>query len=208
MITREELQRPRTVGELRDFLNGTFAAIKADPAACSVARERKGLYKPLIEELWPLSWYFAAKYAGTDCKLMLKVGNQGFDAVVMQGEDSVEWMEVCWPIDGQRRAEVVRLLNERGHGPIEVYDNPLERLREVFARTIAGAQKKAVRDYRAEGHSSLALVVDLLPYYHADIPAHREEVRALAAELGDLQYKVEQVALLLSPSQEVIMIKN
>src|SRR5438094_7640286 len=140
MVTEEDLQRPRTTRELQGFLHQTFAAIGADPEARKAARARKGLYKKLIEELWPLSWYFAAKYADTDCKLMLRVGNQGFDAVVLGTEGTpVEWMEVCWPIDGQKHAAVVRLLNERGYGPVEVYDAHLEKLREVFVRTVKGA---------------------------------------------------------------------
>lgn len=209
MVTEEDLEKPRTAKELSSYLEKLFAAIRRDQSARQSARARKGLYKPLIEELWPISWYFASKYAGSLFRLKLELGNQGFDAVVLdESATPVEWIEASWPIDGHKHAETVRLLNERGHGPVEVYNNPINKLKEVFQFTLAGAQKKAVRDYHFEGHSTLALVVDLLPYYHADDPAHRYEVDQLVEKLSQLEYRVSDVVLLLAHSREVLNVRS
>lgn len=208
MITEEELQTPRTANELSSYLNKLFAAIKEDQAARQAARARRGLYKPLIEELWPISWYFQRKYADHHFRLKLELGNQGFDAVILDEQSSpVEWVEASWPIDGHKHAQIVRLLNERGYGPSEVYDDPTEKLREVFRLTVAGAQKKAVRDYRFDGHSTLVLVTDLAPYYHEDDPEHHREIDGLVEQLSRLEYRVADVVLLLAHSGEVIDVR-
>ncbi|MFZ5564094.1 MAG: hypothetical protein ACOZBW_08565 [Thermodesulfobacteriota bacterium] len=209
MITKEELQTPRTVEELSIYLDELFAEIREDQAARQAARAGKGLYKPLMEELWPISWYFTRKYAGSFFRLKLELGNQGFDAVVLDEHACpVEWVEVSWPMDGHKHAGIVRLLNERGRGPIEVYDNPIEKLREVFEFTIAGAQKKAIRDYNFKRPSTLALVVDLLPYYRADVPEHHRAVMQLIKRLSQLEYRVSKVVLLLAHSQEVFDVRS
>lgn len=209
-MTKENLQRPRTAKELREFLDQTFEAIRQDKNARNSARARKGLYKPLIEELWPLSWYFENKYRDhPDYRLKLQLGNQGFDAIVLdeQGEE-IERMEATWPIDGHKHAETVRLLNEKGHAPSEVYNDPLVKLREVFEHTLRGAKKKAIRDYKMiKGHSSLVLVVDPVPYYHPEISEHRSEVERFVTDLSAIEYQVDEVVLLLPSSREVMKIK-
>lgn len=208
ILTQAELERPRTTKELREFLDQTFDAIRQDKNARKNARARKGLYKRLIEELWPLSWYFQNKYPDPGYRLKLQLGNQGFDAVVLDDQDTeIERMEASWPIDGNKHVATVRLLNETGCGPSEIYDDHLYKLRQVFQQTIGGAKKKAVRNYTVKGHSSLVIIVDPFPYYHADIPEHRAEVEGLVKHLSNIEYLVDEVVVLLSPTWEVMKIK-
>src|SRR3989344_2833524 len=210
IVTQENLQQPRTVEELREFLVKTFNTIRQDKSARKNARARKGLYKRLIEELWPLSWYFEKKYSGSGYRIQHQLGNQGFDAIVLDEHGAeVERLEVSWPIDGHKHAETVRLLNERGHGPSEIYDDPREKLRELFKYTLDGAKKKAIRDYKTiKGRSSLVLVVDPVPYYHPEIPEHQEEVEELVADLSIIQYRVDEVFLVFPSLQEVIQVNS
>jgi hypothetical protein len=209
IVTKENIQCSRTARELREFLDHTFDAVRQDKSARENARSRKGLYKRLIEELWPLSLYFEKKYGGSDCRLKLQIGNQGFDALVLDEQGAeIERIEVSWPIDGHKHAETVRLLNERGHGPFEIYKDPCEKLRELFQRTLEGAKKKAVRDYKTvKGRSSLVLVVDPIPYYHPEIYEHRMEVDKLVTELSTINYQVDDVILLFPSSKEVVKVK-
>ena len=205
LVTEKDLEKPRTAKELTSYLEELFAAIQENQSERQSARTRKGLYKPLMEELWPISWYFTRKYASSAFRLKLELGNQGFDAVVFDEAGApVERIEVTWPIDGHKHFEAMRLLNERGYGLVEIYDDPLDKLKDVIELTLAGAQKKAVREYRFEGHSTLALVVDVSLYYHPDDPTHCNEINRLVNKLSQLKYHVDNVVLLLAHSREII----
>jgi hypothetical protein len=206
IFTQEDLQLPRSVSELNEFLAMIFEKIQLDNEVKKMARERRGLYKPLIEELWPLSNYFRKTYFEEGYRLAPQIGNQGFDAIIRDAQGTqVEQIEVSWPIDGHKHAEVVRLLNEKGRGPIEVFD-PLQKLEELFRLVLSGAQKKAARDYKTQGLSSLVLVVSLFPYFFQDIPEHQMAFKNFVRNLSGIKYQVDKVVLLISTSWEVITI--
>jgi len=139
--------------------------------------------------LWPLSWYFERRYCGTSFRLKLELGNQPFDAKILNVKDeTVECVEVTWPIDGQKHAAIVGQLKRKGYGGFEAYENPLEKIREVSDFTILGARKKSTRDYRSDAYSTLALIVDLVPYYNPEEYSHRRELAWLVDELSKINW--------------------
>lgn len=207
MLTREALQVPRAPKQLSLYLAEVFTSIRRNTSARHAAQSRKGLYKQLIEELWPISWYFERKYYDTSFRLKLKLGNQPFDAEIIDDRNQlVEQIEISWPINGRRHAGIVEELNRKGYGGFETYEDPLEKIREVFEFTITGAHKKAVRDYRSEMQSTLALIVDLSPYYDRENDAHQYELERLTAALSEITYRVNNVVLLVANTRKVMML--
>ena len=61
MITDEELEKLRSPKEFYKFVNDTFYQLKNSEER-KIARKKKGNYKELIQELYPLSIFLLDQY--------------------------------------------------------------------------------------------------------------------------------------------------
>jgi hypothetical protein len=209
MISKQELQKPRTTSQLQQYVNKVFSDIRTDPYVLKEARLKKGLFKKLVEELYPLSIFSIFKYPDDGAICEFKIGNQGYDAIatkISNGEK--EYIEITWPIDGHRQAQVSRLLNDRRYTELEISDDFSKERKETIDRVLGVAKNKALKDYTFPGRSSLIFLIDVFPYFYLDNRQHCLEIEYLMYELTQIDFRVDSVYLILMPYKRVVPIEE
>jgi hypothetical protein len=82
-LSPEEIQTPRVAADLYTWVLDRIESIKATPHGKSAIRFRKGLCKPLIEELLPLGLLCECYFERSpEVTVELVLGNQNYDAKV------------------------------------------------------------------------------------------------------------------------------
>ena len=96
------------------------------------------------------------------CNQALVPGTPGRDAVVTDRNTGSEHsVEITWPIDGRHVIGQAKQMNKRGYTNLQIWDyDDLSRQQSAVARTIEIAHKKALRDYRCPGGSTIIFVFD------------------------------------------------
>jgi hypothetical protein len=210
MVTMEDLQRPRTADELKQYVTQLFEAIRQDEEIVKIARLRRGLYKRLIEEIYPFSIYCYWRFKDRDDLCEIMIGNQGYDGIIRNPSSGErEYVEITWPIDGHKAIATARLLNEKGHTDIEIRDviDDSER-QSIINRVIKKAREKALKDYTSQNNSSLIILVDIYPHFRLDFPQHQQEMANLVEQLRGIPFKVKSVYLVLMPIERIITITD
>ena len=208
MVTKEDLQEKRTPNDLCEFVETTFATIKSDKETKEIARLKKGLYKELIEEVYPFSIFCKLKYNGYEVLCGPVIGNQGYDAIIESSSGTqLEIVELTWPIDGQKQHFQSVQLNVKGYSDTEVWDyNDDSKRKELIERIIKTAEGKALKDYETEEGASLVFVLNIAPYFGMTEVENKEDIELLKTKLKAIKFKVNSVYLLLLPIEELIEI--
>jgi hypothetical protein len=196
ILKQEELEQPRRPSELRRYVSFLFEEIRRSDEAKKQTRLRKGLFKYLIGEIYPLSVFAGWRYPEDNVLCVPKIGNQGYDATITNAVGRlVEEIEITWPVDGQLKNCRARCLNERGFTNGEVGD-PKEGRVAMKSRIFEAVGNKAKKDY---GSASLVAVLDLWPDFFLDQADSQEDVINLVDQLRGLKYKARSVYLILFP---------
>jgi hypothetical protein len=81
MITRKDIEKPRTPRGLRQFVCYRKEKVRAMTSERHAAIQRKGIYNVFIKEIIPLSIFALKAYSNTH-RVEPILGNQGYDAIV------------------------------------------------------------------------------------------------------------------------------
>jgi hypothetical protein len=189
MITLEQAETARTPEELRRFVAEVRAQVEANPAELQVAREKKGIYKTFVDEIIPLAQ--AADYlCGPEDRLQPVLGNQGYDAIVLDKHGSSKGkVEIGKPYDGKAVADDVKLLKQRGFGKVRVRDLGVGLL-EIAARIVHTAKDKSIKDY---SDCTLMIVGAVLPPMEIERKLLSDSADDPANELRTITYKAKKV---------------
>lgn len=199
ILKQGELEQPRRPSELCRYVSSLFEEIRGSEECKKQARLRKGMFKYLIREIYPLSVFAKWKYPEDNVLCVPKIGNQGYDAIITNAAGRLlEEVEITWPVEGQKENYQARCLNDRG-GTVEVGD-PKEGRTGVKSRIIEAARNKAKKDY---GIASLVAVLYLWPEFFLDQPDDQKDVRDIVEQLRGLEYRARSVYLILFPVEYV-----
>ena len=166
MITKEDIETERTPKELRQFV----ATKKFKVNKCIKERHRgmlkKGFYKVFVDEIIPLS-LFCLKVYPDNYKILPELGNQGYDAIVKDGDGKIfEHLEITTPHDGFKAANDAKLTVERGYGNTSIRNyNSGSDLKDMFSIIMEVCKKKAKKDY---SDCSLVIVIDFSPPFEEE----------------------------------------
>ncbi len=221
MLSKEEFQRPRTPYELSQYVKKVYADVKGDKNIVKIARLKKNLYKQFIEELYPFSVFCNWKYPENNVLCELIIGNQGYDGIITLSTGEKEFIEITWPIDGQKKIQLARYMNKLldirtgNQNDIkefeircETYDyNDLSKWKAVKDHVIEVAKNKALKDYTSTGGSSLVFLVDV-EYLYFNRDDHNKELLDIVEQLKKIDYKVDSVYVILMPYEEILIIKE
>ncbi len=109
---RNEYEHPRIGSEQLSWVRQIADAIKNCPTAKKKSREKRGPFKRLAEEAWPIA-NFGNQETFKLIPIELRAGNQPFDAqMVING--SKEFIEVVGSADGHLEYLSARMLNQNG----------------------------------------------------------------------------------------------
>jgi len=131
-ITEDEIQQPRTPGELLDWCCGKIEEIAATEGGTTAVRLGKGLCKQLVEEVYPLAiWAVNSESVSASALMSPCIGSQHFDAIVKDEalDPSEYYVEITQAHMGQSEHFRLLHLNNEGWAP-----GPLSAMRRVGQR--------------------------------------------------------------------------
>lgn len=210
-ISRKEFELQRTPRELQKYVCRAFEHIRSHPELVKRARLKREPYKTFLQELLPFSVFCHWKYGDrTDILCSLLPKNSVGDAVVQdRATGSDHLIEITYPIDGRKVVKQGRQLNARGMTDTEVWDyNDTAPHLEAVQRALSRGQEKSRNDYRAKGGSTLILVFKEDPYFWADEPEHQAILDRFVQDLRTIEFKVDDVVVLLDQSKRIIDVKS
>ena len=199
ILTIADMESSRTPKQLADWYNTKYEEIRANEVEVKKARLHQGLYAYFVPEIYPLVLYSLYKFPGGGVYCQPKIGNQGYDAIIcpIENTDQVHNIEVTWPHDGKGNKEVSKILNDSGfHGRIGC---EFERYNQDILKRIPNtAQKKALKDYRSFGGSSLLIVLDTT-CSPLDNSERLMQIDRLKKEIRKIIFRVDSVYLVAIP---------
>lgn len=213
LLTKTELERPRTPSELRLYIDSVAEKIGQDKQLINKHRLKDGLSREFIQELLPLSIYASWKYPDDNALFSLRIGNQPYDAIVTDLSNKFSHkVEITWPIDGKYENQQVKHLNKHGWSDLAVGDTQKTRAKAID-RVIEQAEKKALIDY---DDASLLIVLKLWPGFFLDDKATQTDIENLIGRLQEINFLTGPVYLIPVPSSyvkessfsPVILVKN
>lgn len=208
-IICDDFTIPRTPGDLAQYVQETYDCIARSGELRQVARLRKEPYKTFLEELVPFSHFCTWRYEDqTDVLCSLVPGTPGRDAIVASTSTGVEHsVEITWPVEGKHMIRQAREMNERGRTDMETWDyNDVSKQQAAVKRTLDIARKKALRDYRSEGGSTIIFVFDHSLFWDGN-PKHMKLLNSLRTELASVPLLADNVLLLLVYGDQKRMIE-
>ena len=121
MLTKAELETPRTAADMLDWVIATLDRFRKTKELRAAAREGKFFAKELVEEALPIAYFAKHYYDGSpDVLISHVIGNQQYDAVVEdrrpdQGPIThIETTVSDWGYEESLRMEI---LSRDGHVP-------------------------------------------------------------------------------------------
>lgn len=195
MITKEDIEIERTPNELRQFIT----TIKSKINNCEQERHKgmlkEGIYKVFLDELIPLS-LFCIKIYPNNYKILPKLGNQGYDAIVKDENGKIfEYLEITTPHEGLKAANDAKLTVERGFGETFTRDyNSGSDLKDMFSIIMEVCEKKSKKDY---SDCSLVIVIDFSPPFEEEKTKYKQLVKELEKKILKINFIVKKIYLLI-----------
>lgn len=204
MITKEEIEHPRTPDGLRQFVAEVRKRVESDQNELKKARKKVGLYKMFVDEVIPLA--LAADIVCEQSDLLMPViGNQGYDVIVMDTERNEKGkIEIAKPYDGKADANDVRVVEERGFSEIKIHSLGGE-LSDIAAHILATARKKSLKDYT---DCTLLIAGVITPPFECELEPLKEVAELLKEELQSIKYFAKKVILVVPPLEQFYVIQD
>lgn len=202
MITKSDIEKPRTPRGLRKFVCCRREKIRAITSERHAAMQKKGIYKEFFDEIIPLS-IFALKVYPNTYKVKPILGNQGYDAIVTDTHGKfIEYIELTFPHDGQRNAEDAKLIASRDYGNIHVYSpgEDIERLCQFIQKTCLA---KAEKDY---SNCTLVIVIAFLPPSKQHHRLYSQKINQVKTLVQSISFKAKRVFLLLLEQHKIVQV--
>ena len=204
MITKEQIERRRTVAELRQFVEEVRVAVEANPDEMKKARKKAGIYKMFVDEIMPLA--LAAEYVSDWSDYLQPVeGNQGYDVVIFDDKKKYKGkIEIAKPYNGENNAKDIKQIQQRGFGNIKIHELG-EGLSEVAAQILATAQKKALKDY---SDCTLLFLGSIAPPFDCELADLENSAELLKIQLQSIRYNAKRVLLVVPPLTDCFIVQG
>lgn len=209
-ISRDLFTKFRKPDEQLEFLADIYRFIDNNEDLKKQARLRQEPFKTFIEEFMPFTWFCDWKFHGRlDVECALVEGTPGRDGIIRKKESSIEHnVEITYPIDGKENKRKAQQINERGYSDLTIWDYKDTTLHEeAVQRTLSIATKKALRDYRSNGGSTLIFVFDSHLFQKSN-KQHIQIFNSLIWKLNETTFMVDNILLMLTPEEYLMVIKD
>lgn len=197
-ISAEAFRIPRTPAELKAYAEKAYGIILGNKEQKEQARLRKGHFKTFVEEFLPFCHFCVWKYGGReDVLCSLAEGTPDGDGIVMNKVTSQKHnVEITWPVDGVNMMAKNTQLNRNGYADLTPWDcEDTSSQKDAVARVLEIARKKALRDYRSPGGSSIVFVFERSRFWDDD-PQHMTILSSLAKKLATVPFKSQDVFIM------------
>lgn len=196
-LSAADLETPRTPAELRAFVEHVRTSVRANRSEFELGMTKHGYYKEFLDEVEPLCNFAEVAYP-VDYKVKPVLGNQGFDAIVLDAQgNEVEKIEFAKPHDGAVAAANARQVVARGYSDIQVCDHT-EVLNEFIPFFEATSKAKSLKDY-----SGVTVVFALAapPALAGGETVFERQVERLKGIIAANNFKAKRVFLYVHPGR-------
>jgi hypothetical protein len=170
-ITKEEIETPRTAGQIRSWAEGKIKGIRKTTKGHDAVLFREGLIKVLSEEVLPLG-IFCEHYFNSSSQVTIQhdVGNQNYDAKIKEDKrlikSPLKYIEITQAHEGEAAYLRMLFLKKEGyvnaHGTVtktgtkhseikvEVENEAVERtllINDELKRICDAAKRKSKKNY-------------------------------------------------------------
>jgi hypothetical protein len=192
-LSAEEIQQPRTPGELLAFVESVRARADDDKEFRSAGHFRHGYFKVFFDEIVPLS-RFAERIYPADYTVCPILGNQGYDAEVRDSQGKlVDRVEIANPVDGRAITIAGQQLVEHGITDVQVGD-PGDDLEAMIPIILHTATKKAIKDY---SDATVVFNVTACPAFKGFEGRHEEQIFRIRSALSAAGFLAKHVFVML-----------
>ena len=170
--------------------------IHSNKALKEAALLKKGKFKKFLEEFHPLYCFGQSKFCRSGSKMHIVLGNQGYDAVIIDPTGDITTMEITGYIDGKSDYLDGLKITERGFSePRFKVPKCLEAHRKDFLNLILEkTDKKRIRSYTG---SDLLIVANTYNYFGVFESNDIQFVTVLKSELCKIPFQARNVYLLV-----------
>lgn len=195
-LSAADLETARTSAELRAFVEHVRTSVRANRSEFKLGMAKHGYYKEFLDEVEPLCNFAEVAYP-VDYMFKPVLGNQGFDAIVLDAQgNEVEKIEFAKPHDGAVAAANARQVVARGYSDTQVCDHT-EVLNEFIPIFEATSKAKSLKDY-----SDVTVVFALAapPALAGGEAVFERQVERLKGIIAANKFKAKRVFLYVPPS--------
>lgn len=197
MISKRDLQTPRTPSELSAYVLRLKETVRTDPEEFKKALLKEQLYKEFLDELVPLSCFALLEYP-EDHLIELVLGNQGHDAIVYDADKTeVDRVELTCPQNGREKAMNRRRVVERGFSEVQVGEPGFD-FEALIPHVLKTCQAKALKVYR---ECSLVVAIEPMHPFEGFEQAFDYKVGELVSQMRKIEFQAKRVYLLLLPNR-------
>ena len=196
-LSAADLETARTSAELRAYVEHIRTCVRANRSEFKLGMAKHGYYKEFLDEVEPLCNFAEVAYP-VDYMFKPVLGNQGFDAIVLDAQgNEVDKIELAKPHDGAVAAVNARQVVDRGYSDIQVCD-PKEVLKEFIPFFEATIKAKSLKDYSVVTVVFYLAAPQALAGYERDFERQVEHLKSIIAAN---KFKAKRVLLYVHPGR-------
>jgi hypothetical protein len=202
-----DLEELRTPNEMKLYFEKKNQIINEDDEYIKLARLKKGLFKEFLEEFYPLYCFSQSKFCDKKAKVKIVLGNQGYDALLIQRDDSKIKIEITGYTDGKWENNDAKKLNDRGYGDVRFNDtkNLMARSENYLKKVIENVKNKSEINYTG---ISILICVDTFDYFEVYGNNSASFVDILKQEIFKIETSADHVFLLVLNNKDITQIDN
>jgi len=187
----EKIEMPRSPQEMQDYFYQIFDAVQKSKELLDAAILKKGLFKKFLEEFYPLFCYSQSKYCESNCKMNIVLGNQGYDAVLLNSDNTSIFFEITSFIDGKKDYKNAEKINKEGVSYINyISEGVHNKYKNLILKNL---EKKSLKDYN---NVNLILVVDTTLYFEVIDEDSTDFINELIDYIKNMSFSFNEIFLL------------
>ncbi len=205
LITREDIEKPRTPRGLRQFVCYRRKKVRAQTTERHALIQRKGIYNVFIKEIVPLSIFALKAYPNT-CYVEPILSNQAYDAIVRDTHGHIiDYVELTFPDDWEAEAKDAKLIVSLEYGKCDVYPpgEDIERLCKFIQYVCL---KKAKNDYSNCTLVIVIIVIDFWPAPKQFRHLYSHKIKQVLTQVQSISFKAKRVFLLLLEQHKIFKV--
>jgi len=196
-----DIEKFRTPFEMKEYFEYIYNAVHSDDDYWNLALVKTGLFKKFLEEYYPLYCFSQSRFCNQNTKLTIVLGNQGFDSIIIDTNNTEHRLEITSYIDGKKDFIDGKMLQERGYSDVKFSDHLSldERSYNYLGRILQNLKNKSLKDYSG---IDLLFVVSTFSYYEVYNLSSSKFVNNLIQEIKNINFKCNDIFLLILNGNE------
>ena len=197
----------RTPEEMKLYFEAKKNIIKNDVEYSEMARLKIGLFKKFLEEFFPLYCLSQSKLCNKDSKLKIIIGNQGYDAIIINPNSNELKFEFTSYIDGKWEYEDAQRMNNRGYGDIRFNDHKdlNNRSLEYLNKILMNVGRKSKKSYNGV---NIVFIVNTFDYFEVYNNDSQKFINELINEIEPIHFEAEKIYLMALNDRDISYIDN